>query len=79
MLNLSHRFWILEKVAVEVCRPFINALIFLNTLYFFLLYKILLLDNSTSMNLMTRLHIEHDMEHVYKTVNRGIYLLLKMI
>lgn len=37
-------------------------------------FKILLLDNSTSMNLMTRLHIEHDMEHVYKTVNRGIYL-----
>lgn len=28
---------------------------------------------------MTRLHIEHDMEHVYKTVNRGIYLLFKMI
>lgn len=26
------------------------------------------------MNLMTRLHIEHDMEHVYKTVNRGNYL-----
>lgn len=79
MLNLSHRFWILEKVAVEVCCPFINAVIFLNTLYFFLLYKILLLDNSTSMNLMTRLHIEHDMEHVYKTVNRGIFLLFKII
>lgn len=32
-----------------------------------------LADNSTSMNLMTRLHIEHDMEHVYKTVNRDMH------
>ncbi|XP_052684162.1 anaphase-promoting complex subunit 16-like [Crassostrea angulata] len=32
-----------------------------------------LADNSTSMNLMTRLHIEHDMEHVYKTVNKDMH------
>ncbi|XP_022318952.1 uncharacterized protein LOC111121815 [Crassostrea virginica] len=32
-----------------------------------------LADNNTSMNLMTRLHIEHDMEHVFKTVNRDMH------
>ncbi|XP_062577989.1 anaphase-promoting complex subunit 16-like isoform X2 [Saccostrea cucullata] len=30
-------------------------------------------DNDTSMNLMTRLHIEHDMEHVFKTVKKDMH------
>ncbi|XP_062577988.1 anaphase-promoting complex subunit 16-like isoform X1 [Saccostrea cucullata] len=32
-----------------------------------------LADNDTSMNLMTRLHIEHDMEHVFKTVKKDMH------
>ena len=62
VLYVAEFWWICPRVCVDIPYHF-NAF---RHVYFSL-------DNNTSMNLMTRLHIEHDMEHVFKTVNRGIY------